>query len=147
MNNSLTHYLQQHNALGALLPKLQALKQWNAWLVDSLGEEVELAQHCFIANLAGNSFIVIADSPIWVTRFRFRIPEVLAKLRTYPGLEKVQAMCCKVQPSYTPHSSTYKRPPQQRLSAQNAQKLREEAKKVKDSKLRAVLERIAGRSR
>ena len=147
MDNSITHYLQQYNPiLSNLLSKLSQLEQWNSWLKECLLDQNKtLTQHCFIVNLVGTSLIVIADNPHWVTRLRFHIPELLVKLKQYPGLENIQAICCKVQPNYVP-ASLSNREPQQKLSTKSAALLREIASKVTDEKLRIALEKIAGHS-
>lgn len=147
MDNSITHYLQQDNpTLSNLLSKLSQLQRWNNGLNECLlDQNKSLTQHCFIVNLIGTSLIVIADNPHWVTRLRFHIPELLVKLRQYPGLENIQAICCKVQPNYVP-ASLSNREPQQKLSLQSAALLRETAHKVTDEKLRMVLEKIAEHS-
>jgi len=148
MDNSITQYLQQDNhTLGNLLSKLDRLQQWNSGLKECLLDQNRaLTQHCFIVNLIGTSLIVIADNPHWVTRLRFHIPELLIKLRQHPGLENIQAICCKVQPNYVSASSSHNREPQQKLSAKSAALLRETASKITDEKLRIVLEKIAEHS-
>ena len=127
-----------------LLSKLNHLKQWNHSLKACLPEEKSLFQHCQIVGLSGNSLIVIADSAHWVTRLRFYIPELLPKLRTYPGLEKIQSICCKVQPNDFAATPKKIKRPQQKLSTENASILRAAAQKLSDKKLRAILEKIAG---
>ena len=148
MDNSITHYLQHDSrTLGNLLSKLGQLQQWNSWLKECLLDQNKmLTQHCFIVNLIGTSLIVIADNPHWVIRLRFHIPELLIQLRQYPGLENIQAMCCKVQPHYIFASSSTHREPQQKLTAKSAALLRETASKITDEKLRMTLEKIAQHS-
>lgn len=147
MGNSIKHYLQQDiQTLGNVLSKLGQLQQWNSWLKECLlDQNIALTQHCFIVNLIGTSLIVIADNPHWVTRFRFHIPELLTKLRQYPSLENIQAICCKVQPNYVSALSS-NRQPQQKLSSRSAALLRETASKITDEKLRIALEKIAEHS-
>lgn len=148
MNNpTITHYLKQDSkTLGALLSKLNQLKRWNNWLAECLIEEGSLVNHCQIVNLIGNSLIAIADTPHWLTRIRFHIPELLPKLRKYPGLEKIQAICCKIQPNYMHQKSKKTRQPQTILTPKTASLVREMANKMSDEKLRGIFERIAARS-
>ncbi len=147
MDYSITHYFQQDSkTLGKLLSKLNQLQQWNGWLKECLEQHAVLSQHCFIVSLAGTSLIVLADNPHWVTRFRFHIPVLLAKLRKYSDFENIQSICCKVQPHYIPVSSLKNREPQQKLSAESAILVRETAKKIADEKLRIALEKIAEHS-
>ncbi len=147
MENSISHYLQQDSkSLGKILAKVNQLQQWNNWLKESLEQDSLLPQHCFIVSLSGTSLIVLADNPHWVTRFRFHIPMLLPKLRKYSDFEKIQSICCKVQPNYIPVSSRKNREPQQKLSTKSADIMRETAKKVADEQLRIVLEKIAENS-
>lgn len=143
--HTILNYLQPDSkTLGSLLSRLAQLNQWNRMLCACLSEENELSKHCQIVNLSNNSLIVIADNPHWVTRLRFHIPELLPKLRACAGLEKIQAICCKVQPHYTKIKYS-KRRPQRVLSTKTAEAIREVANKLSDRKLRDILEKIASR--
>lgn len=146
--STITHFLKQESqTLGSLLAKLNQLKQWNACLQECLAEDKALTQHCQIVNLAGTSLIVIADSPHWVTRLRFYIPELLPKLRAHPGLEKIQSICGKTRPadySLSPKQAAARHP--QKLSLHTAEILRATAQKINDQKLRKILEKIAQHS-
>ncbi|HLB57370.1 MAG TPA: hypothetical protein VJL60_01000, partial [Gammaproteobacteria bacterium] len=82
------------------------------------------------------------DSPQWVMRLRFYIPELLPKLRAYAGLETIQSICCKARPSHFA-ATKQKNRPKQVISSENAAILREAAHKLRDDKLRAILEKIA----
>ncbi len=142
---TINHYLQQNGqTLGNLLNKLNQLKHWNKVLRDCLGDEAHLMDHCHVVNLSGNSLIAIADSPHWLTLLRFRIPDLLPKIRQHQGLEQVKAICCKAQPAI--HHKRPKKVQQNRLKLkpETAAVMLETAKKLKDEKIRAILERIAG---
>lgn len=136
---------EDNKTLGALFKRLQQLKIWNAALRESLGPDALVANHCQIVNLKDNQLIVIADSPLWLTRIRFFIPQLLPKLRTYPDLQSIKAMCCKVHPSYQPHSERKKRAPQ-KISAEAKSKMDEIANKLSDPKLNAALKKLAKQS-
>lgn len=141
---SLTNYLKQDcKTLGRLLSKLSQLEHWNNALRECLITEPTLTEHCKIVNLIGTSLIAIADSPHWLTRIRFHIPELLPKLRTYPGLEQIRALCCKVQPNYPKMQARQSNRAQKKLSPNNAQLLHQDAQKISDEKLRTVMEKIA----
>ena len=137
-------YLQTDSkTLGSLLTRLKQLNHWNIYLRECLAED-ELIHHCQIVNLSGNSLIVIADNPHWMTRLRFHIPELLKKLRVCQGLEKIQGICCKVQPNYI-QAKTKKRHSPQIMSDHTAAAIRDIANKLQDEKLRLILEKIASR--
>ncbi|MCC2667387.1 MAG: Dna[CI] antecedent, DciA, partial [Gammaproteobacteria bacterium] len=145
--SAITQYFQQESkTLALFLSRLKQIKQWNQWLQESLEEENLLTQHCQLVNIVNEtSLIAMADNPHWMTRFRFYIPELLPKLRTYPDFASIKAICCKVRPNYIPATTSARREPQQKLSARNAQLLRETANKLsdRDIKLKAILEKIA----
>lgn len=142
-------YLQQNDnkTLGSLLNKLTQLKRWNEILRTCLGDQGHIMDHCHIVNISMNSFIVIADSPNWVTRLRFYIPELLPKIRTYQGLEHIKAICCKAQPGV--HHGKPKKALRSRLklNSETADVLLNDAKNVKDTRIKAILEKIASHSK
>ena len=143
-NQTPIDYLKSENkTLSSLLVKLNQLKKWNSGLRECLPEEKILTEHSQIVGVDGTSLIVIADSSHWVARFRFFIPELLIKLRNYPGLQNIRAICCKVRPqNYKAGSKKIKRRPLN-ISIENANMLRETAHKIHDEKLRKILEKIA----
>jgi len=143
-HSNLTAYLHtENNTLGQLLLKLNQLKQWNNWLHNCLPAEKLLTEHCQIVGLDKTSLIVIADNPHWVTRFRFFIPDLLVKLRYYPDLQAIRAICCKVKPPYYPVAA--RRQTRQRLiiSPNTADILQKTAIKIQNEKLKHVLQRMA----
>jgi hypothetical protein len=134
---------ENNHTLGPLLTKLNLLKKWNSYLRESLGSDVIIADHCQIVNLVDNAFIVIADNPLWLTRIRFYVPNLLPLLRAYPGLEKLKAICCKVHPSYVPHKKRKPRAAQKKLSQKTSQEVNDIANKIMDPELRDSLKKIA----
>lgn len=142
--NTIQHYLTANNkTLGSLLNQLSQLQKLNALLRDSLGENAFVMDHCHVVNISSNSLIVIADSPHWLTKLRFFIPELLPKLHKHPGLEHLKAICCKAQPKIHFKST----PPirhRLKLNAQTADKVLETTKQLKDERIKAILEKIAG---
>ncbi len=141
---TIENYLQRDNkTLSSLLNKLAQLKQWNMTLCACLGDEAHIMDHCQIVNLSGNSLIAIADSPHWLTRLRFHIPDLLPKLREHKGLEHIKAICCKAQPGM--FYGRVKKAQRTRLTikAETANLILDNAKKIKDEKIKATLERIA----
>ncbi|MBV8802182.1 MAG: DUF721 domain-containing protein [Gammaproteobacteria bacterium] len=139
---TLNQYLNSPNkTLGPLLIKLNQLTQWNEYLKECLIDK-PLTQHCYIVNLDKNALIVIVDSAHWSTRLKFHIPDLLKKLRHYPGLENVRAICCKIQPAYHAKAKIKMRRPSP-LSKNTALKVHETAQKITDKNLKKILEKIA----
>lgn len=143
--SSISNFLKhESNSFSTLLARLSKLKTWNTWLRELLKNETLLTEHCQIVGLDGASLIVIADNSHWVTRFRFFIPQLLIQLRQYPDFKDIRAICCKVRPV---HHRAYKKTKRRPLiiSENTAEILQETAKKVKDEKLKKILQRLAGR--
>jgi hypothetical protein len=141
---NLIRYLKQDGkSLGTLLSKLNQLEQWNRALRECLTHEPLLAEHCHIVNLSGHSLIALTDGAHWLTRIRFHIPELLPKLRNYPGLEHIRALCCRVEPTYTPRTKQKLRRTPKKLSKKSAVAVATDAKKITDKTLREALEKIA----
>ncbi len=144
-NFTIKNYLQQNNSsLSLLLSKLERLKQWNYYLQESVGIDNPLLNHCQIVNLLENKLILMVDSPTWMTRMRFYVPELLAKLQQYDGLKHIKDIQCKVYPSAALKSKKNKQKPAL-LSAKTAHEVQETAKKVGDETIRKILEKIASR--
>ncbi len=132
-----------NNTLENVLKKVRILKEWNNILAQCLESDHNIIEHCHVVDLNKNSLIVIADSPHWVTKLRFKIPEILPKIRTYKGLEKVKAICCKSLP-YT-QNNREKKPLVEplKISKKTSNTMIEIAKNIKDQKLKSILEKIA----
>lgn len=144
--NSIAKILQRDSkSLGNLLLKLELLKQWNARLAECLPDQPGITEHCKIVGIDKNALLVIADNPHWVTRFRFFIPDLLEKLRSYPDFKNLRAICCKVNPPQFNQAARNKPRTPLIISEQNAKVLQTAANKIQHAKLRAVIERLAGR--
>lgn len=140
-------YLQQGcKTLDSLLNKLVQLKRWNMILRDCLDDEAHIMDHCQIVNISGNSLIAIADSPHWLTRLRFHIPDLLPKLREHKDLEHIKAICCKARPGIHHTKSKKIARKKMTLRPETSAEILETAKKLKDPKIRAILEKIASYS-
>lgn len=139
---TLNQYLTSANkALNPLLIKLNQLNQWNQWLKESL-IDTTLTKHCYIVNLDKTVLIVIADSAHWSTRLKFHIPDLLKKLKYYPGLENIRGICCKIQPAY--HIRTKNKSRRiALLSEKTSAIINESIQKISDKNLKKILEKIA----
>lgn len=137
------HILNNDNkTIRNILDRLNDLKELNRLLskyVDS-----ETSKHCQIIKYEKNCLFVIVDNGNWATQLRFRIPDLMAKLRLHAGLENISGIICKTRPAAglvkTPKLTTRT---VATLSAKTAESLLETAKTIKDPKLRAIIERIA----
>ncbi len=89
------------------------------------------------------ALIVIVENAAWLTRFRFHIPALITKLKHYPGLHDLQAICCKINPGHHPAAKPPASLRRLLLSAENAQIIYDNAQLIKDEKLKKTLEKIA----
>jgi hypothetical protein len=144
MTKSTIAAILQNETLGNLLRKFNRLETWNTWLKECLPEESVLFEHCQIVGLDKTSVIVIADNPHWVTRFRFFIPDLLIKLRHYDDFKDIRAICCKVKPPHFRATKPKRHP--LIISNNTAEILKEAAKKIKNEKLKAILNKMAERN-
>ena len=105
--------------------------------------EASLREHCRVANLKGDTVIVIADSPVWATKLRFQTGAMLEILRDR-GFPELRTLRIKVNPINVTREAAPRHGPQ--LSQSAAATLLRTAEGTKDVELRAVLERLAARS-
>ena len=141
-----SHYLKQGNqALGLLLNRLKQHERWKDFLKNALPEVENLTEHCQLVRYEEQQLFMITDSPHWVMRIRFHIPELLKKFRQHPEFFGLKAIHCKAKPLFMKNYLKKISAQPLVLSAENAEILRDAAKKITDKKLQEVLERIAGR--
>jgi len=144
MTQPIQQFLQEKNhTLGKLFAKLKQLNVWNQYLCECLSEEPLLAKHCYVVNVSRTSLFVLTDSPHWQTKLRFLIPTLLPKLKTYRELENIQAIICKVEPTYTLHRPQLTRYAQAKMRPETGNLIRTIAKKIDHPKLRKILEKIS----
>jgi len=140
----ITEYLHTHNkTLTVLFTKLSQLTQWNNALTACLENFGPIKKHCQVINRSGDALLVVTDSPDWLTRLRFLIPDLLPALKQHPGLESIKAICCKVNPAQEKNnfkSNPKKRPP---ISPSIANAFYEDANQIADEKLRQIMINIA----
>ncbi len=106
--------------------------------------EASLREHCRVANLKGDTAIVIADSPVWATKLRFQTGAMLEILRNrgFPALRTVRI---QVSPLNVTREAAPRHGPH--LSQSAATTLTRAAESTDDIELRAVLERLAARGK
>ena len=140
---AITHVLQQDSkVLDALMLKLKQLKQLQQILSEYL--DSKLINHCQVANLDNGCLIILTDSALWATQFRFQIPDLLAKLRQHPQLYHLKHIYCKIRPAQNvrriPEASE---PPMSRLSLETSQMILDTASTIKHDKLKTIMQKIA----
>ena len=111
---------------------------------EALGHQLEAAlrEHCRVANLKGDTAIVIADSPVWAGKLRFQTSAMLEILRDR-GFPELRTLRIKVSPvNVAREAAPGSRP---KLSQSAATILRGAAESTDDPELKAVLTRLAER--
>jgi len=100
-----------------------------------------LAKHITLANLRGDTAIVAADTPAWLTKIRYQAPVILQQLKRQPGLGAINKVQFKVQP---PDQSQALQPVRRAtLSPSSAQVLESAAEGIADSGLADALRRLS----
>jgi len=130
---------RQNSALNSLLERAQYLQQLTQALRDCLDEP--LAAHVTVANLREETAVIITDTPAWLTQLRYQAPTILSLLKTLPGLQKLQKVQFKIQPT----SLSPPIPPARRahLSATGAHSLESAASSTEEPELAEALYRLS----
>ncbi len=100
-----------------------------------------LAQHITLANLRGDTAVVAADTPAWLTKIRYQAPAILQQLKQQPGLGAIN----KVQFKVLPPDQLQAAQPVRRanLSPTSAQVLESAAQGMTDPDLADALRRLS----
>lgn len=104
--------------------------------------EPPLSRHCQVANLTPSRLVLHARSPIWATRLRYVVPDVLECLRKSCGLPQrcqVQLRVSFAEAGVAEHPVN--RP--LRLSAKSAAVVRDAALSIENPELRRALLRVS----
>lgn len=104
--------------------------------------EPPLNRHCQVANLTSSRLVLHVRSPIWATRLRYIVPDLLACLRKFGGL----TLRCQVQlrvryPEIGVAAPAVSRRLQ--LSAKSAAVIRNAALSIDNPELKSALLRVS----
>lgn len=130
---------QPTSALGQLLTHVKRLKTINRTLQTCL--EPPLNYHCRVANATADRLVLHADSPIWLTKLRYALPEIRERLRNTCELPPQ----CQIQLRVQPCEPTFPDPPIKHrlyLSAPSAALIRDAALSIENPKLQKALLRL-----
>ena len=132
--------------LSAPSGRLQALRRRAARL-ESLTQALraalpeDLAPHVQVANLRGDTVVLAADSPAWLTLLRLQAPQVLRRLRALPGMGALRTLRMRVLAA--PAGAPAAAPRRAGLSAAAGRHLRQAADALGDPALARALVRLA----
>lgn len=94
-----------------------------------------------VANLRGRRLVLTADSPVWATRLRCQLPDMLRRMKDAAPGHSISEIDVKV--AFLPTRPTSKLPRCPRVSAESAKLLRDAANGCGDGALQAALLRLA----
>lgn len=125
--------------LAQLLERAAALQQLSEKLQRFLPKA--LREHVTIANVRGDTVIVVADSPAWLTKLRYQAPVILDYLKQEPSLHRISKLHFKVLPAVEFNTSKPKSRPV--LSQHASHGLKQAADGFNDPQLRIAISNIA----
>jgi hypothetical protein len=130
---------RRNSALNSLLERAQHLRLLTQALRENL--EPQLAVHVTVANLREQTAVLSTDTPAWLTQLRYQAPAILRLLRELPGLQDLQKVQFKIQPtSTTPPAAP---PRRAKLSGSGAHCLQSAAIGTEDDELAEALYRLS----
>ena len=100
------------------------------------------SQHITLTNLRGDTAIVAADTPAWLSKIRYLGPAILTVLQQQPGLSRLHKIQFQVQPTEAPQpvSHTNRRAT---LSSNSSKILESAAAGISDPDLANALQRLS----
>lgn len=131
------------DGLGRLVSHARRLSQATRALGECLPPP--FAAHCVVANIEGDTVVVLADGPAWASKARFLAPSIARTLAAFLDRSTPPRVAVIVRPAPPPTAALPSRTP--RMSTESAARLSEAARATAEGPLRAALERLAARSR
>jgi hypothetical protein len=128
--------------LESLLERAQYLK--NLTLLLRANIDPAISTHIVVANLRGDTAIVAADSPAWLSKIRYLAPVILQLLKLEPGLDSLNKIQFRVLPTNNPQAQTHE-PRKVNLSAVSSEVLESAASGIHDPELADALRRLSRR--
>jgi len=138
--------LQRKNSkIGSLITQAQKIDFLNNKLLDLLPSP--LPHHCHLAKIDNQTLVIIVDSPIWATRLRYSIPDLLAKLKHQSQyFFPVRDIKVKVEPIWhikTPINTLKPKP----ISKKTAQCLTDTANTIENNAIKNALLKMAAKAK
>lgn len=130
----------QNTNLQSLLERAAVLDGMNRRLLQHL--PAPLNTHVCLANIRDDTAIIMASSSVWLTRARYLGPDILNFIRQEPGLNRINKVLFKIQPS---HQQPPVPPIRPQLSENASELLISTAKVIDDPALKAALHKLSRR--
>lgn len=131
------------DGLGRLVGHARRLAQATRALGECLPPP--LAAHCVVANIEGDTVVVLADGAAWASTVRFLAPSIAGRLAAFLGRSTPPRVAVIVRPAPPRTAAPSGRTP--RISIEGAARLTEAARATPEGPLRTALERLAARTR
>lgn len=123
----------------AYVQRTPTLAQLDASLAAALPEM--LRSHISLANIRGDSAVIVAESDVWALRAKALAPRIARYLRTKCGIETLKSVRVVVRPLPLFQWSTRRRT--KHMSTRSGKALQSLADRVGDDSLGAALRRLA----
>jgi hypothetical protein len=136
---------QDNSALDGVIRRGRQLHGLGVLLGEILGPE--LAAHCQLANVRGNTLVVTASSTAWATRVRYQSPQLLQKIRCEERFRGIDAIHVRITPTASPRANTPHSNRRASMSEEAAECLYQCAEGIEDKNLRSALKNLAKRKR
>ena len=126
--------------LESLLERAQYLKNLTLLLRENI--DPAISTHIVVANLRGDTAIVAADSPAWLSKIRYLAPVILQLLKQEPGLGNLNKIQFRVLQTDNPQTHELRKV---NLSASSSEVLESAASGIHDPELADALRRLSRR--
>ena len=135
----ITRFLSHHRAAAALLAGVER----DARLLQATRRLLpeELAPHCLHASLEGERLCLLTDGPVWASRLRFSVPQVLAGLAV--GFPSTREVRIRISPASADRQLPATDNCRVALSEETIAHLRQTAASIDDPELAAAFLRLA----
>ena len=139
---SLSSLLSNANhSLATMQAKVKFLQQLN--LIWQQRVEMNLAQHTRVANYRENTLIIEADSPVWTTRLRFLIPDLINQLTKHFEFRHLKKIDWYIRPTEEKKLDTKISKAKLKLTEQNADIIKQTAQTITNTYLQQALRDLA----
>jgi hypothetical protein len=136
---------EDNSALSGVIRRGRQLHGLGVLLGEILGPD--LAAHCQLANIRGNTLVISASSTAWATRVRYQSPQLLQKIRCEERLRGVDSIHVRITPPEQSAASTSQSIRHASMSDAAAECLSQCAEGIEDQKLQSALRHLAKRKR
>lgn len=129
------------HSFAAMQEKIKILQYLN--LIWQQQIEMNLAQHTRVANYRENTLIIEADSPVWTTRLRFLIPDLINQLNQHFEFRHLKKIDWYIRPTEEKKLGAKIPKAKLKLTGQNADIIKETAQSITNQHLQQALRDLA----